>query len=488
MRLDREEEERALVAEYEREWMDCGDEEGALAPEWVTQRLPIDPALDELVPVWEEEEVEVVEIPEAAIEDTVPVPSAGLESPGMGMQRIQWRSEVVRWPVEGEVVGVAAASHEDRPRFFAVTRDGRLSGVDLDHGAVFFEATLPFTFTETSRSTGTPDLATLVSSANGRYLAAVQTRGLRGALFDVERGTLLHELERADYHAEVSAWAIAFVRARDADVLVLATAWNRLEAFSLPGFERLAPDAAESSVDYFLGHASLSPSGRWLASFGWHWHPIGALRVYDVEAWLRTKVDPPPAAEGTLYTDWWDEEVLWLDDDHYVTAGQATPIDDVTGGLHERQEGLLVVERETGTVQRFLPGLAGRQLALVEGFLIVIGEVASVVSLSSGALRTTLNAPVACWHPGARLGLSLPSPRTPAAAHWLTGYLDARPQVGLLSLPSHAGREELHVLGDALEESGAASHLAEHCRAGGTHGRRCWVVEGLRGARGGLPE
>jgi hypothetical protein len=69
MRVDREADERALEAECEPACLYWDGEEGELAPEWVTQTLPIDPALDELVPAWEE-----VETPEAAIEDTVPAP------------------------------------------------------------------------------------------------------------------------------------------------------------------------------------------------------------------------------------------------------------------------------------------------------------------------------------------------------------------------------------------------------------------------------
>lgn len=387
---------------------------------------------------------------------------------------MKWRSQAVPWGVEGEVVGVVAASAEDRPRFFVATRDGRLIGVDLDDGARFFEATLPFTFEPDESGFGAVELATLSASPDGRFVAVVQTRGLQGALFDVAEAKLLRPLERDDYHANVSGWTVALLRRDGRDVLVTATAWNRLEAFALPSFERLAPDSDASEHDYFLGLASPSPSGRWLATFGWHWHPIGALRVFDVDAWLGTKSDPPPFDDDhRFWADWWDGPMCWLDDERFVTAGEAAPED----AFHQQQDGLVVIARATGEVLRFLPGLASRRLASDGERLLCLGETTQVVSLDTFEVEARLEARLAAWHDGARVGLELVDGTT-ARLHWLSGaHAEARPAHGL---PVSAGAAELAVLGDALEEAGAPPHLIAHCRDGRPHGRRCWVLEGLR--------
>ena len=80
---------------------------------------------------------------------------------------IRWRStQVALAGLESGIAGVCAASSEDRPRWFIATHDGRLRGVELDDGSTFFDVRLPFAL-------ATPGGATVVASADGRFVALV---------------------------------------------------------------------------------------------------------------------------------------------------------------------------------------------------------------------------------------------------------------------------------------------------------------------------
>lgn len=384
---------------------------------------------------------------------------------------MEWCSEQV--PLEGLEVGVAglcAASHEDRPRWFFVTQDGRVRGLDLDDGAQFFSAQLPFAFSPPRDQVagGAPAReATLTASRDGRYLAVVETYGQRGAVYDVERSVLLKELARGDYHPDVSGWAVAL---RD-DVLIAATEWNRLEAWRLPSGERLAPDAAETTYDYFWGLASLSPSQRFLVSFGWHWQPVGAVRVIDLDAWLRTREDPPPMPFEPMLADWWDADVCWLDEQRVAMLGTTPEEDDWFLG---KQDGLMIYDLASRRLERFFLGLVAGQLAFDGQRLVLLGaKETRVVSPESGEVLATLAVGTQAWHPGTRTALSLPPAGGRAVGlHWLVGTHGRRE-----ALPESPGAADLLVLADALDETGADPAAIAHCRAPGPHGRRCWVLE-----------
>ena len=375
---------------------------------------------------------------------------------------------------EAGVVGVGAASREDRPRWFVATRDGRVRGVDFDDGSVFFDVQTSFGFPpELTEQNVIESAATLVASDDGRYLAVVQRRGAAGGLYEVASGRLLSALSREDYHANVSAWPLAMVRHEGRDVLITSTAWNRLEALELPSLVRLAPKEAESKLDYFWGQASVSADGRRLASFGWFWHPVGALRTLDVAAWLSTGVDPPAELFPAQFAEWWDDSVCWLDDGRVAMRGQPTASADE---IFDAPEGVAVVDLATQAVQRYFPGVSPSELAFDGTHLVCLGATTQCLSLETGEVNALLERRTDAWHPGARVALTVPQgEELHFELHWLSGALGTG-----VPLPATTGTNELLVLADSLEERGFPQELVSHCRAGHAHGRRCWVLELLK--------
>jgi hypothetical protein len=375
---------------------------------------------------------------------------------------MEWQhAEVVIAGLSAGVAGLGVAGADDRLRWFVVTRDGVLRGVDFEDGQTFFEHQLPFSFEGQAQ-------ATVCASRDGRFIAVVPRYGLIGALVDRHTGAT-RQLQRDDYHANVSAWTVAIARHAERDVLIVATAWNRLEAFALPTFERLAPSSTESTLDYFWGHASLSVGHSRLASFGWLWHPIGALKVVEVDQWLEGRDDPPPGCPEALLADWWDDEVCWLDDQRLAVCA------DEDQELMARPSGLAIVEAATAQRLRFFPGLVPGALGFDGERLVSLGAQTTAIDLETGATLAETG-PADVWHPHARVALHLPALRGdagPCTVRWLTGTL--RGVVGVQ--PTVKG---LQVLGDALEERGVEGEALAHCRADEPHGGRCWVVEALR--------
>lgn len=73
----------------------------------------------------------------------------------------------------------------------------------------------------------------------------------------------------------------------------------------------------------------------------------------------------------------------------------------------------------------------------------------------------------------------------PAVLKWNGGAV--RKLAG--SIYEHRTFDQLPVLADALEEAGCTdAELLTHCRSGGEHARRCWVLDLLRGVASPRPQ
>lgn len=344
-----------------------------------------------------------------------------------------------------DVAGACPASAHDRLAFFIASPDGLLRGLELDTGHTFFSLQLPFTFSSAG--------ASLAATADGRYVAIGQADGLEGALIDVSAARILNPLARADYHANVSSWGLCFVRHEGVDVLVFATEWNVLEAWTVPALTRLVPGES-AGPNYFYGPLFPSPSGDFIVSSGWVWHPVGILRRLDVKRWLAAPTAAPPFEDVKVMRDWWNDDVHWLSDELLAFSGEPPQADDDDHPFSDRPTHTLVYSFATHRVVRVEDGAL--PLALAD------------------TPQPPPPGPVNWWHPGAKTFVALGAP---LRAHWKQGTLEPLPGG---TAPDAPTAENLVVLADALEGQGGAPEAVTHCRDGQPHGTRCWVLEGLR--------
>jgi len=64
------------------------------------------------------------------------------------------------------------------------------------------------------------------------YACVVERFGLHGAVVDLRHGTI-REIQREDYHADVSSYSHAFVERDGVCLLLHQTEWNRLDIMDL---------------------------------------------------------------------------------------------------------------------------------------------------------------------------------------------------------------------------------------------------------------
>ncbi|MEQ1822454.1 MAG: hypothetical protein ABL949_08085 [Fimbriimonadaceae bacterium] len=122
------------------------------------------------------------------------------------------------------------------------------------------------------------------------------------------------ELERSYYYAEVTPFPIAFISWESHnDAIIFAPEYDRLRIVDLTGKVIVAD--SEPSEDFFHGRLEVSPSGRWLLSDGWMWHPMQARMLIDLD---RVRKDPSSlnsseilnAPSFPLFATWLSDDTL----------------------------------------------------------------------------------------------------------------------------------------------------------------------------------
>lgn len=141
-----------------------------------------------------------------------------------------------------------------------------------------------------------------VMSPSGE-LAVVYTRlGTKGLV--LQRGRVIREINRSYYHAGVYEYPIAIARLKDGrEVLIhCPEEYCRLDIEELESGKRLTGQSSRKPDDFFHSRLAASADGQTLVSAGWIWHPIDAVRAFDIEAALQdpSQLDGPGAIVDAL--------------------------------------------------------------------------------------------------------------------------------------------------------------------------------------------
>ncbi|MGO1051130.1 hypothetical protein [Crossiella sp. CA198] len=256
----------------------------------------------------------------------------------------------------------------------------------------------------------------LHTSADGRFAAVTDDYGWHGSLVDLAAGHEVFPLYRDDgWDVFTVPYGVAFL---PDNTLIAQTDWNRVDAFALPGGELLTgreittewprdgPEP-ENHISDFHGSLHPSPSGRWLLTNGWVWHPFPLPALIDVTAWLGGHTHAPERYRGLDSADgMWDMPVTWLDDNtvalqRLTVAGTAAatelydaPSGEKTGELRGLDgpmwayQGKLHVSG-AGGLETWDPA-SGRRIGLVEGIRPTAHNPATggFAELVEGTLRT----------------------------------------------------------------------------------------------------
>jgi hypothetical protein len=125
----------------------------------------------------------------------------------------------------------------------------------------------------------------LVSAVSGTRII-YQATGTKGLVAKDKK--TVRELNRSYYHANAYEYPVALGRLSDGREVIAhcPDGYNQIVIEVLATGERLA-SASETAVDLFHSRLSFSPTGRYLLSAGWVWHPYGVIAIYDVDLALR---------------------------------------------------------------------------------------------------------------------------------------------------------------------------------------------------------
>jgi len=220
------------------------------------------------------------------------------------------------------IVAVSPDLSESGPRWFALAHDATLWQFDFSKHMANRMCDVPFSHLDWGKP------ISLVSSANGRFVAAYNTKGQFGCVLSVEDCQVTTELDRGNDHIEHYDFSVSFFESPSRTLLIHATAWNRLDITDpavkqllterqQPNRESLRPEP-DHYLDYFHSRILVSPTADWVADYGWHWHPYGLIYSWNLQVWLQTNVwESEDGASKHYFAGrpyFWDGPWCWIDD------------------------------------------------------------------------------------------------------------------------------------------------------------------------------
>lgn len=105
--------------------------------------------------------------------------------------------------------------------------------------------------------------------------------GTKGLL--LKGGELLREINRSYYCANVFEYPAVFFSIEDTTYLIhCPTNYSRLDFENVETGEIITNIAGRKPMDFFHSRLEIDPSGKFLMSKGWHWHPLDAVYVFNI--------------------------------------------------------------------------------------------------------------------------------------------------------------------------------------------------------------
>ncbi len=164
------------------------------------------------------------------------------------------------------------------------------------------------------------------TSPSGDFTVIYERLGTKAAL--LKNGKLHRELNRSYYHANVYEYPIALFQLPDgAEAIVHCPRdYNRLDIELADSGRCLTDEADRDPNDTFHSRLSFSPSGAYLASAGWIWHPLDVACL-----WSAADVSHhPPRLDRSgvdLPLDGEVQAVAFIDDEFLLLATGKDPAD-----------------------------------------------------------------------------------------------------------------------------------------------------------------
>lgn len=252
-------------------------------------------------------------------------------------------------------------------------------------------------------------------SRDGGLASVVNPFGQYGVVVDLASGEVTMRLERGNYHTEHCRFPVSFVSLDGRTLLVHATAWNRLDVSDPktgklltergPTFDQTGEARPAHDLDYF--HASLvaSPSGEWMADNGWVWHPIGAVRTWNLREWMEGNVwesEDGPSLHTLCWRNYfWGKPLCWIDDRTLAVWGYGDDDEFIIPAVR-------IFDAATGRESHWFAGPDGE--LVFDGYLFALSEEHGTTvwdDKTGERLHSEAGLKPECYHSGAKTFISL---------------------------------------------------------------------------------
>jgi hypothetical protein len=270
--------------------------------------------------------------------------------------RLSFQHEMVRIPTAlGSPLGdLVALPGSEASRWVAVTTGGRLAVIDLDARSCADVAELDGAGVDPALQ------LEVVASPDGKLAAVVEARGSSGVVVDLETGDITMFLDRGPHRVEGARFPVAFTRTGDRQILVAASAWNRLDAFDpksgAPLIRRSSAEAAAHQLEYVSSGLTASPDGEWLVDNGFTGEGAGLVAAFGLRPWLEGNPWEPEDGPSKRYLcqrwDHWDGPLAWIDDRTLAVSGYGPSRASLVPAV-------ILFDVESGEALRWFPGPHG---------------------------------------------------------------------------------------------------------------------------------
>ncbi len=162
------------------------------------------------------------------------------------------------------------------------------------------------------------DFDAAVATSSGNIAIVYQRLGTKGIVLENQR--VVREINRSYYHANVYEYPICLWEpaGQPPAIIHCPNEYNQLEIEDALSGKTLVSTKDRSSPDFFHSRLSISPSGRYLMSAGWVWHPMDIANIYLLPgSEEKADLDTPFAAIDTANEV---SAAAWVDDTSVLAA------------------------------------------------------------------------------------------------------------------------------------------------------------------------
>lgn len=162
----------------------------------------------------------------------------------------------------------------------------------------------------------------VATSPSGTFVVLYERLGTKGIV--LRDGRVIREIARSYYQADAFDFPICLFRLADGREAIAHAPddYNRIEIDLLESGTRLTarPSDAPEPVDYFPSALAANPTGKWLMSAGWVWHPSNQVAIFSIVDALSdpAELDADRMVEGRAEIT----SGCWIDGDRAVLASE----------------------------------------------------------------------------------------------------------------------------------------------------------------------